>query len=68
MPLLYDEKQIGTYAAEEVDYTQFDLDAWREQGTVIEYTLEDGSCYFTRRELSGGGGNCHNLPVDSISS
>ena len=56
MPLLYDEKQIGTYAAEEVDYTQFDLDAWREQGTVIEYTLEDGSCYFTRRELSGGEG------------
>lgn len=56
MSLLYDEKQIGTYAAEEVDYTQFDLDAWREQGTVIEYTLEDGSCYFTRRELSGGEG------------
>lgn len=56
MPLLYDEEQIGTYAAEEVDYTQFDLDAWREQGTVIEYTLEDGSCYFTRRELSGGEG------------
>ena len=56
MPLLYDEKQIGTYAAEEVNYTQFDLDAWREQGTVIEYTLEDGSCYFTRRELSGGEG------------
>lgn len=56
MSLLYDEEQIGTYAAEEVDYTQFDLDAWREQGTVIEYTLEDGSCYFTRRELSGGEG------------
>lgn len=56
MPLLYDEEQIGTYAAEEVDYTQFDLDAWREQGTVIEYTLEDGSCYYTRRELSGGEG------------
>lgn len=56
MSLLYDKEQIGTYAAEEVDYTQFDLDAWREQGTVIEYTLEDGSCYFTRRELSGGEG------------
>ena len=56
MSLLYDEEQIGTYAAEEVDYTQFDLDAWREQGTVIEYTLEDGSCYYTRRELSGGEG------------
>lgn len=56
MSLLYDEEQIGTYAAEEVDYTQFDLDAWREQGTVIEYTLEDGSCYFTRREHSGGEG------------
>lgn len=56
MSLLYGEEQIGTYAAEEVDYTQFDLDAWREQGTVIEYTLEDGSCYFTRRELSGGEG------------
>lgn len=56
MPLLYDEKQIGTYAAEEVDYTQFDLNEWREQGTVIEYTLEDDSCYYTRRELSGGEG------------
>lgn len=56
MSLLYDEEQIGTYAAEEVDYTQFDLNAWREQSTVIEYTLEDGSCYFTRRELSGGEG------------
>ena len=56
MPLLYDEKQIGTYAAEEVNYTQFDLNAWREQSTVIEYTLEDGSCYYTRRELSGGEG------------
>ena len=56
MPLLYDEKRIGTYAAEEVNYTQFDLNAWREQSTVIEYTLEDGSCYFTRRELSGGEG------------
>lgn len=56
MPLLYDEKRIGTYAAEEVNYTQFDLNAWREQSTVIEYTLEDGSCYYTRRELSGGEG------------
>lgn len=56
MSLLYDEEQIGTYAAEEVDYTQFDLNAWREQSTVIEYTLEDGSCYYTRRELSGGEG------------
>lgn len=56
MPLLYDEEQIGTYAAEEVNYTQFDLNAWREQSTVIEYTLEDGSCYYTRRELSGGEG------------
>ncbi len=56
MPLLYYEKQIGTYAAEEVDYTQFDLNEWREQGTVIEYTLEDDSCYYTRRELSGGEG------------
>lgn len=56
MSLLYDEEQIGTYAAEEVDYTQFDLNEWREQGTVIEYTLEDDSCYYTRRELSGGEG------------
>ena len=56
MPLFYDENQIGTYAAEEVNYTQFDLNAWREQSTVIEYTLEDGSCYYTRRELSGGEG------------